>query len=340
MSRGVDMSKLGGGYYGFAFYVTPDRDLAVSNYADFAEDEGEDEPGAVVELEITDSSRILQLIGNDEDWERYQQVMRGRHGSDHNLWRKLVRDGVDGVADLNSMGGIAIYNKDIIRPIRIIETPSRNPHSSCPIRSQLYGGMPSGGGYGSDTEFEIGAQRIAEAAHCILGSLGKRVAGRPGWDDVFHAEKGHIDEENGIIQKCAKEYSRDLYTRRLSDPTRDVKSKYKQFRIESADATVRSIRDASPRLRKMANSELRRWKEERGVPRTIFDLGKYSYLVLISLADAMMRSVEDYPEYVTNPYRNHEFRGFVLLLDDAVKAFDEEAERVRAGVQSGFPRSF
>ena len=38
---------------------------------------------------------------------------------------------------------------------------------------QPYGGIPDGGGYESNTEYEIGAQRIAEAAHCILGSLGK-----------------------------------------------------------------------------------------------------------------------------------------------------------------------
>ena len=47
----------------------------------------------------------------------------------------------------------------------------------CPIRGAIYGGIPSGGDFLATTEYEVAASNIAEAAHCILGSLGKRIGG-------------------------------------------------------------------------------------------------------------------------------------------------------------------
>ena len=44
---------------------------------------------------------------------------------------------------------------------------------SCPIRGGHYGGIPGGGGYRPYKEYDVGAQRMAEAAHCILGSIAK-----------------------------------------------------------------------------------------------------------------------------------------------------------------------
>ena len=89
---------------------------------------------------------------------------------------------------------------------------------SCPIRSRLYGGILGGGGFGTSTEWEVGAQRAAEAAHCILGSLGKwTYGGDPHWDKMLRIEREHILEEMDIIEYVLKEYAKPLYVDRIND---------------------------------------------------------------------------------------------------------------------------
>jgi len=61
-----------------------------------------------------------------------------------------------------------------------------------------FGGIPSGGGYGSNTEYEIGAQRLAEAVHCVLGA-------------VMNEDDYHIKDECGLTNKILKEYSKPIY---------------------------------------------------------------------------------------------------------------------------------
>ena len=60
--------------------------------------------------------------------------------------------------------------------------------STCPLNTQVYGGLPAGGNYRSSTEYEIGAQRIAEAIHCILGSLHKAVKDLKSKVNQYHRE--------------------------------------------------------------------------------------------------------------------------------------------------------
>lgn len=77
---------------------------------------------------------------------------------------------------------------------------------------EMYAGLPSNGGYGSDSEYEIGFGLYTEAAHCIIGSLAKcyHSGFEPGRK---MAEEEHIREELGIMKDTIDEYSRDLYTR-------------------------------------------------------------------------------------------------------------------------------
>ena len=136
--------------------------------------------------------------------------------------------------------------------------------------------MPTGGGMFSNTEYEIGGSRMAEAAHCILGSITKlhlSALSHPFW-----VEKDHIKEEMGLIERFQKEYSRDLYIDRL-----DLNDKYTQ-------ATIKSIKKAAPILIKKARSALPRIDNK--LPIEIKRLAEYSYSFLIVLAKEMLKSVE------------------------------------------------
>ena len=76
-----------------------------------------------------------------------------------------------------------------------------------------YGGIPDGGGYLSHTEYEIGHAWYAEAAHCILGSLGKVEFDHddPDYEFYLSGEKGHISEELNRMEGAIAEYGQQLY---------------------------------------------------------------------------------------------------------------------------------
>jgi hypothetical protein len=97
-----------------------------------------------------------------------------------------------------------------------------------------YGGLPDAGGYSCNKEYEIGAQKIGEALHCILGSLKKIKNGASDWP--------HIEEETGIINKALQEYSKDIYLRQL-----ECRDEYTQMMLSS-------IKKASPALIKQAKN--------------------------------------------------------------------------------------
>jgi hypothetical protein len=164
--------------------------------------------------------------------------------------------------------------------------------SSCPVRSLNYGGMPTGGGFGAKTEYEVGAQRAAEAAHCILGSLGRRITGDvDDWDAMRRTERGHLEEEIGIIRRIMEEYSKPLYVQRFieyySDPAR---RKY-------AQGTIDSIKQTAPRLMRQASaasSALTRSKE--GMHPAVFEVAQTAYVFIRHLAKSMLDSIEQFEE--------------------------------------------
>ena len=174
--------------------------------------------------------------------------------------------------------------------------------SSCPIRTKTYGGIITGGGYSSHTEYEIGAQQIAEALHCILGSLGRDVGLGMG-----RAEAEHIKEEFGIIERAIKEYSRKLYSDRLMPDY----SKY-------GEQSVKSIRKVSPKLKSSALKLQRQLgkdldPETRGLALACYDM-------LVDLANEMLLSVVEYPDYVLNAFSSVQME---LALSRLKKAKDK-----------------
>lgn len=167
-----------------------------------------------------------------------------------------------------------------------------------------YGGMPEVGGYGCATEYEIGAQRIAEAAHCILGSIAKCV--NHGDDPIKNLpyEKGHILEELGIIKNCQQEYGRPLYNERV---WRDPENEYSKM-------TIDSILKVSPKLSQTAINM--RQQLDSSYPKEIYQVAYKSYSVINQLAKAMEKSIETQG----NAFEDTLLKAQISDLDKAVQS--------------------
>jgi len=112
--RGIDLARCDRGYFGKAFYVTPDRELAWANYADFVED---DAPGAVVEFELVDPSGTLDLR-NADDWDVYRALKLDKVLHLDNLPHIARLKGVTGVYD-RSNDALAVYDPNILRVVKL-----------------------------------------------------------------------------------------------------------------------------------------------------------------------------------------------------------------------------
>jgi hypothetical protein len=185
--------------------------------------------------------------------------------------------------------------------------------SDCPIRSKWFGGIPGGGGYQVNTEYEVGAQRMAEAVHCILGSLGKFFKT---WPSTLATEHEHIQEEMGLIEKFMKEYSRDLYSDRVRTGSGMFGEKPKE---DFSQKTVDSINQNSPKLRANAEKMKKRWMAQDDVPKEVMEVGKWCYIVLIDMTKALEESVKRYPKEVTNAFQETELKASVRLLRDKIE---------------------
>jgi hypothetical protein len=113
--NGLDLSKCDRGYFGKAFYVTTDEQLAMSNYADFS---GEEEGGVVLKFEMNPDNRILDLRISD-DWEFYTNLKyKGREirnfmGFDE-FPSIMTSLGIDALYD-RSNDAFAVYNVNILK---------------------------------------------------------------------------------------------------------------------------------------------------------------------------------------------------------------------------------
>lgn len=189
---------------------------------------------------------------------------------------------------------------------------------SCPLRTKLYGGLPSGGGFGSTTEFEVGAQRIAEAAHCLLGSLGRDVSGRGTWSSVVRAESGHIKEEFGIIEQVAKEYSKPVYRQRLTEFD-DYLPQYREKVEKQAEKSVSSILQAAPKLIQTVKASAQDLIKQKDIPLPIANTAAAAYLVVKALAESMRNAVKAWPDHVSDPYSDRRLRSAITKLRQYVR---------------------
>lgn len=113
-NTGIDISMSHGGYFGWAFYTTPDKNLAQSHYADFAEEEDyEDIKGAVLEFKVSSNANILDLR-KEEDFQKYlrtnhSNLMHTPEGSQ----KIYTNHGIDAIYD-NSNDSLMIFNPNIL----------------------------------------------------------------------------------------------------------------------------------------------------------------------------------------------------------------------------------
>lgn len=112
--NGLNLSKCHKGYFGLAFYVTTDEQLAKSNYADFS---GEEEGGIVLKFKMNPINRILDLR-KSEDWDYYQNLKY--KGRDLSSWMGfdelpsiMNSFGIDALYD-RSNDAFAVYNLKIL----------------------------------------------------------------------------------------------------------------------------------------------------------------------------------------------------------------------------------
>jgi hypothetical protein len=115
--NGLDLSKCDRGYFGKAFYVTTDKELAKSNYADFS---GDDEGGVVLKFEMNPINKVLDLRDSD-DWDIYINLKyKGRKITDFMGFDEfpsiMTSLGIDALYD-RSNDAFAVYNVNILKII-------------------------------------------------------------------------------------------------------------------------------------------------------------------------------------------------------------------------------
>jgi hypothetical protein len=185
-----------------------------------------------------------------------------------------------------------------------------------PLEKYLYGGLPEGGGYECYTMMELGAQHIAEAAHCILGSLGRTVGPTRtrDWRYLLRYEVAHIKEEMGIIRKRVFKYSECGWDHSARLHMNDFEGEYAPY----VAMTVESVRRVSPKLRARAESMRAALEAQSDVPEKLYDVAIACYDLAIALTLAMESVVINWPERrITNPYVD-------ARLVEATKALEEK----------------
>ena len=115
--KGLDLSKCDRGYFGKAFYVTTDENLAKSNYADFS---GDEEGGIVLKFEMNPINKVLDLRDSN-DWDIYTNLKyKGRKITDFMGFDEfpsiMTSLGIDALYD-RSNDAFAIYNINILKNI-------------------------------------------------------------------------------------------------------------------------------------------------------------------------------------------------------------------------------
>jgi len=185
---------------------------------------------------------------------------------------------------------------------RVLPKPTETlpVYSPCPIATLANGGLPPGGGYGSATEYEIGAQKIGEALHCILGSLHRA---HPDFPEALRFEIRHIREEVSVIRAAFTEYAREVYTENL------------RKNPKSALKTVQSVDRASPALRSAAERSAMRLSA--GLPDPVSHVARICYHAAGVLAETVQDSLRHYP-VVVNAFAERGLARPILEMERSV----------------------
>ena len=167
---------------------------------------------------------------------------------------------------------------------------------ACPIKTELYGGLPSSGGFDTIKEIGVGLANTFEAAHCVLGSLGRQ----QDWYSMRKTESGHISEEIGIIFRNIEEYSQQLYIDQMFDFS-DYKPEWQERARQSAQKQVDDLLVSAPRLKGLATQKRDALED---LPQPVYDLAFSTYQLVIALCDACLEGVKGWPVSMKNPFKD------------------------------------
>lgn len=204
----------------------------------------------------------------------------------------------------------------------------------CPIRGAYYGGIPAGGGFQAHKEYTVAAQQYFEAAHCILGSLGKRIGadGETEWHSMVSGEREHLTEEIGIMLNVVNEYNKELYVRQLNDVSQ-YKEEYQDEVREWNEGAIADIRKTSPKLISRAQDRIAMLENviasEPEFPDSVYQVGRLTYESIIVAAEALLTSIEDWDqtkqiEPHKNAWAQPSVRRITMQLDDAIQNMFQE----------------
>jgi hypothetical protein len=193
---------------------------------------------------------------------------------------------------------------------------------SCPwsgTKTTMYGGLPGGGGFRPVTEYLVGAARIFEAAHCVIGSL-VRMQGDP--DN--RGELAHIEEEMDIIgRKGILDYGRDIQPYSLDPNVSHSDTIYLQEAVDE-------IRAKAPKLRKKAIKWRDLIKRNRDAAQPeIWQAAVATYDFVIILAGALLLSVKDWPDNFESAYNMPNVRAAYKELEQAVEKLYDAGTTIR-----------
>jgi len=197
--------------------------------------------------------------------------------------------------------------------------------AKCPIRTEHYGGLPANGGLKNIMEFGVGLGNAFEAAHCILGSLGRHLGpGSDDWRSMVQTEAGHLREEAGIIADILSEYSRPVYRRDMMEFDQ-YKPEYREKARDRARRQVEDIQQQCPKLEALAASKASEFDniikaEDPRPPDPWAESVAWTYHLVIKLCRAAVKAVENWPDELGDPYSDPKVRRALSSLQRQLDA--------------------
>jgi len=190
--------------------------------------------------------------------------------------------------------------------------------------------IPEKGGFQGNTPYEVGCQRLVEAARHILGCLGNIVAQGP---DAIPDESEHLVDGLTVIRDTLDGLSSDDHVTQLNDPAKPLTEKSdpsdRDHAINEARSRVARMVAANAELRKRALRAAAAYYRIRSKirPQNLIPVGEAAFGFILALTKMLEKSLEGYPGkpaqnvFSTGPVRD----GYTLLKDSVQQLFGNQA---------------
>lgn len=167
----------------------------------------------------------------------------------------------------------------------------------------------TGANYFPYTEYEIGAMRIGEALHCIIGC----------WHSP-EFDPHHVIDELKLVNRLLSEYGGEHCWGNYHQ------THWQRYDNETQQESIISMRSAS--LRNIQDAE--RMRNEVHLPGIQQAIAIAVYDTLEALAYAVLRSIDTYPGTLSNAFRDVELKEAITDLRHIVRKWLEAKVEVRS----------